>query len=278
MINPQLLDFVRQQQSAGVTADSIKKALLTRGWNEQDINEAFAGTNSINLSQPAPVSSSIVKNVLLGIVGLIVIGAIAGGAYFYFAPQPSSQSITDGSLQVPSKNTETQTTQPINTETQQVKPAVNTQQASTAATLQCGGVKIPLPEKWSTLENSKNAKLGADGCFRVENGCLCSKKDPNNPTKGVLFSVLIAYYPAGFTLDGLAENASRSGSVSNKRTFNLLGYPAIQFVGTGSSNKIGTTAFTKDGKLYQFDFAAQENTFGSMWSDVSSAVQNITFQ
>jgi hypothetical protein len=41
MINQQLIDYIRQQLTAGVTREIIKTALISQGWSEQDINEGF---------------------------------------------------------------------------------------------------------------------------------------------------------------------------------------------------------------------------------------------
>ena len=41
MINPQLLDYVRQQLAASLSKEEIAKALATQGWSQQDIDEVF---------------------------------------------------------------------------------------------------------------------------------------------------------------------------------------------------------------------------------------------
>lgn len=41
MLNQQLIDYINQAKSQGQTKDQIKQALLTVGWQEKDIEEAF---------------------------------------------------------------------------------------------------------------------------------------------------------------------------------------------------------------------------------------------
>jgi hypothetical protein len=41
VVTPQLLDYIRQQFAAGVTKEGIQPALISQGWSEQDVKEAF---------------------------------------------------------------------------------------------------------------------------------------------------------------------------------------------------------------------------------------------
>lgn len=42
MVNPQLLDYIRQQLAAGVSKEEIIRALTAIGWHESDINDGFS--------------------------------------------------------------------------------------------------------------------------------------------------------------------------------------------------------------------------------------------
>lgn len=42
MINPQLLDYIRQQLAGGVSKEDTVKSLIANGWQVPDINEAFS--------------------------------------------------------------------------------------------------------------------------------------------------------------------------------------------------------------------------------------------
>jgi hypothetical protein len=61
MINEQLLDYIRQHLSAGEAKEDIKETLVTQGWNEQDVNEAFAAI--IQTSHPLQQVSTQVQGV-----------------------------------------------------------------------------------------------------------------------------------------------------------------------------------------------------------------------
>ncbi|MFA5747402.1 MAG: hypothetical protein WC926_05040 [Candidatus Paceibacterota bacterium] len=106
MPNQQLLDYIRQQAGKGVPAGDIKQALLTAGWQEADVDEAFA---SMENPEPAlayapaipgklPGSMELFKRsweifkskfwTLLGIIflpALIVIISVAAFAAFFLA-------------------------------------------------------------------------------------------------------------------------------------------------------------------------------------------------
>jgi hypothetical protein len=56
MINQQLLDFIKQQLSKGLTKDVVSKQLLDNGWTEQDIKEGFESLPMPTSSIPTPSS------------------------------------------------------------------------------------------------------------------------------------------------------------------------------------------------------------------------------
>lgn len=53
MINPQLLDYIRQQFAGGVSKEDTIKSLIANGWQVPDINEAFAIIEMVP-SSPVP--------------------------------------------------------------------------------------------------------------------------------------------------------------------------------------------------------------------------------
>jgi hypothetical protein len=62
MVNQQIIDYIKTQESAGYSEEQLKKVLLDNGYNETDINEAIAFVNSskkepINSPQPTPNSN-----------------------------------------------------------------------------------------------------------------------------------------------------------------------------------------------------------------------------
>ncbi len=74
MLNQQLLDYIKQQLAQGISKEIISTDLLSQGWQQQDINEAFS--QSSGQSAPASVGDAT-KNgksttgLVLGIIGLI---------------------------------------------------------------------------------------------------------------------------------------------------------------------------------------------------------------
>lgn len=58
MINQQLIDYIRQQITAGITREAIKTSLISQGWSEQDVNEGF-----IAIEKPTmpPIPPSVVQ-------------------------------------------------------------------------------------------------------------------------------------------------------------------------------------------------------------------------
>lgn len=57
MTNQQLLDYIKQQLQQGVSREQIKSSLLTNGWQENDINEAFLTLS--NNPVPSPQSPAL---------------------------------------------------------------------------------------------------------------------------------------------------------------------------------------------------------------------------
>lgn len=241
----QLSQYIQQQRSEGVVDQAIQQNLMAGGWSAADIAVALSN-DQVPIFESAVTStatniSSLNKlvTILMGVAGVLLV--LGGGAY-YFISYPVSPLIS----------------------------------STTGSILQCPGIKIPMPEKWTELPPAVSNKLDADGCLKNSNGCLCVKKDSDQlSSKNVVFSTLVEYYPEGLTLDGVVTNA---GSVSDVKKFDFLGYPAVQFVAAGTNQKIITTAFLKDKKLYKFDFGASADTFIVLWPDIETALQGMRFQ
>ncbi len=79
MKNQQIFDYVKQQFQQGVAKESISSALLSQGWQQSDIDEAFShlSNQSINVSPSASNVGDATKNgkavagLILGIIGII---------------------------------------------------------------------------------------------------------------------------------------------------------------------------------------------------------------
>lgn len=86
MVDPQLLDYINQQLTAGVSVEEIKKSLLISGWQKEDIDSALNQTNNSPpvIISPASVSPNLNRKLLILILaGILIIGGSALG-YFYY--------------------------------------------------------------------------------------------------------------------------------------------------------------------------------------------------
>ncbi len=142
--------------------------------------------------------------------------------------------------------------------------------------LHCAGFTVPLPDAWAQLESIAGPKLDSDGCTGNETGCICLKKDPSQATKALAFSASVSTPSDGFILDDLSRVVT--DPISAEQTSNLSGYPAIEFVSTGSS-KTGTFAILRKGKLYRFDFGAKsEEEFSKLWPEIKQSIRDMQFE
>ncbi len=103
MANQQLLDYIRQQLQQGVSQEQIKSSLMTKGWQETDINEAFTSINSpmpptppenipaqqfpTSFQQPERrVNKTLVA--AISILGILIISGGVFGYFYYFRETP----------------------------------------------------------------------------------------------------------------------------------------------------------------------------------------------
>ena len=86
MVNQQLIDYIRESLSAGISLKKIKKSLLDAGWPEQEVKEVINGAKNISPRKetpPLPEKSSQ-KTSILAILSLIfaflfpLVGLISG--------------------------------------------------------------------------------------------------------------------------------------------------------------------------------------------------------
>jgi len=64
MINQELLDYIKQQTQQGVSRDVINNNLISKGWQQSDVNEAFSQLTAQNTPQQTVqnVPQQIVQN------------------------------------------------------------------------------------------------------------------------------------------------------------------------------------------------------------------------
>ncbi|MFA6585044.1 MAG: hypothetical protein WCS97_01210 [Candidatus Paceibacterota bacterium] len=83
MITPELQTYIRQQLGAGIAKDVIKQNLSAKGWNVQDLDDAFFAIESEHTAQAAtpPAASRSHKGMWATVIILILLLLGAGGAY-----------------------------------------------------------------------------------------------------------------------------------------------------------------------------------------------------
>lgn len=115
MINQQLLEYISQQLSAGVSKEEISKALVSSGWQIGDINEAFTV-----ISSPATQSVAVSHKGMWTIVIILLVFVGIGGALAAYSYVPS---IVPTAITTSAPTIEATTTQSVvPTETSSVSP------------------------------------------------------------------------------------------------------------------------------------------------------------
>jgi hypothetical protein len=80
MANQQLLDYIKQQLQQGISREIITNNLISQGWQQSDITEAFSQTTGQNFSTQSNTSfnagdasknGKATTGLVLGIIGLI---------------------------------------------------------------------------------------------------------------------------------------------------------------------------------------------------------------
>ncbi len=124
MITQQLLDYIKQQLAQGISKEIINSNLLSQGWQQQDVDEAFsaAENQSVIVPQSPQISFTSEKNkttIILIVVGgaLLLIGLGVGGFFLFSKVKPSPQTI-----QPTQQPTTTQNTIPNTVEKQKEPP------------------------------------------------------------------------------------------------------------------------------------------------------------
>lgn len=185
MIDPQILEYTRQQSIAGVSIEEIRKSLLSTGWQEGDINDALSQTNN----SPHATIGSIGANrglnkklLILILAGILIIGGSALG-YFYYANN-KAVVISPTPTETPSP-----TSSPTATETPPSAtplPTVIKQQTSEKITGQPFVDNMPngLPSNFSSA-GINNLKIAMVGSIRVSLLVYANKNDTDsaNDTK-----------------------------------------------------------------------------------------------
>lgn len=82
MPNQQLVDYIDQCLAAGQTKEQIKQSLLSAGWQEENIDEELGSANvamPVDFQHPKRFPTKLLVGAILGVV---ILSAIGGGAYW----------------------------------------------------------------------------------------------------------------------------------------------------------------------------------------------------
>lgn len=84
MVNQQLLDYCRQQLSAGITKENIIQAAVTAGWKQQDVQETLASVEEAIPPSEFPAQSNGSSKAWKGaLMVIIIVVLVEGAAYVY---------------------------------------------------------------------------------------------------------------------------------------------------------------------------------------------------
>ena len=115
MINQQILDYIKQQLQQGIPKETISSNLLSQGWLQQDVNEAFSQATAQNIVQGSgsnfsaidvteKSSATNIKWIVISVILLLIIT----GAIYLWRVQTKQSSITNQAsptLPIPSIST-----------------------------------------------------------------------------------------------------------------------------------------------------------------------------
>ncbi|MCK5416514.1 hypothetical protein KAI92_03745 [Candidatus Parcubacteria bacterium] len=96
MANQQIVDWIKQQDSQNYTSQQLYNSLVQQGYNPNEVNKAI----KIASQSPPPINQSIEPtktsiNILpIIIIGVVVIGLISGGIFFFFSQNNKISSDT----------------------------------------------------------------------------------------------------------------------------------------------------------------------------------------
>lgn len=100
MINQQLLDYIKQQLQKGAPKETIKNTLVAKGWQAQDVEQAFGQVSPSSFGPGRPDAGSpslkakkrtrpaLVSVLFLFFLGAALVGGAVFGYYSYFLQSP----------------------------------------------------------------------------------------------------------------------------------------------------------------------------------------------
>lgn len=175
---------------------------------------------------------------------------------------------------------------------QSISPSTN----ETSKFINCGSIKVPLPEEWQNLKNadiseSSKMKFDVNGCSYDEVGCLCLKKSPHED-KNIIISILTTPTLGKDLVDCTNEvskknfleiSASALGKEKKddeqikKEYPTILGEQGIKKTVTSSEIRHSSLLFIKDCKLYSFDLSSGKEKHDILWTQIENNISRVRF-
>jgi hypothetical protein len=171
----------------------------------------------------------------------------------------------------------------------------------TSKFINCGSIKLPLPQEWQSLKNIDAAEAGtrkydANGCLEEteetkNTECLCIKKNPQSDKKNIIFSVITTPTMGKDLVDCTSEasksyflNASASalkeggdkGKIKEESLI-FFGERALKLSFSSPEQIHSTLFFIKDCKFYSFDLVSTKSEHDILWSQIEKNISKVRF-
>ena len=85
MVNQQLIDWIKSEEAQGYTPQQLYNSLIQQGYNQNEVNEAIriASQPSQQINQSSEPTKKSFNFLPILIIGIVVIGLIGGGIFFF---------------------------------------------------------------------------------------------------------------------------------------------------------------------------------------------------
>src|SRR3989344_4456199 len=111
MITPELQKYISDSRASGMTDEQIRSALITKGWTQDDLDQAFGVSPVGPIVPQAPIvttsNNNLVKIIVTVLIILIVLPLLFWGAilgYRYWKYKQSGIKITNSGNSVQTSN------------------------------------------------------------------------------------------------------------------------------------------------------------------------------
>ena len=94
MVNPQIVNWIKQQESQGYSPQQLYNSLIQQGYNPNEVNEAIriASQSSLQVNQYSEPTKKPTTFLPILIIAVVVIALIGGGIYWFVSQDKNSNS------------------------------------------------------------------------------------------------------------------------------------------------------------------------------------------